>query len=408
MNMRKLKPLLAAPVLILFTAACGGGSGGASGGGAVPPPEPPPGEPASVTTQRVFSNVSLSSATTLVQAPDDASRWFATEKSGRVVVFADDTVNAAGAVFLDISDRVDAGPNEAGLLGIAIHPDFADNGEVFVSYTAGGPLTSVVSRFRSFDNNQTLDPFSEEILLTITQPQSNHNGGNIAFGTDGFLYIGFGDGGGGGDPRGNGQDATNLHGTIARIDVDTVMGYAIPAGNPFAANATCVQGYGGASCPEIYAWGFRNPWRFSFDSATGELWVGDVGQGNWEEVDRVEIGRNYGWNVREGAHCYPAGSSCSGDGLTDPITEYSHSLGNSVTGGFVYRGSAIPQLQGQYVFGDFGTGRIWAVPAASPIATTAVEIADTGHQIASFAQGVDGELYLIDYGSTSTIHQLVP
>ncbi|NCF53011.1 glucose sorbosone dehydrogenase [Gammaproteobacteria bacterium] len=398
--------LITIPAFILLLSSCGGGGGGGNGSDFQPPP---PDEPATVQTQQVFANVDLAFATALVQAPDDASRWFAIEKSGRVVVFENDAMNATGSTFLDIRGRVESGPNEAGLLGIAFHPEFATNGEVFLSYTAPAPLTSVISRFRSFDNNQTLDPSSEEILLTIVQPASSHNGGNLAFGPGGRLYIGFGDGGGGGgDPQGNGQDTTNLHGTIVRIDVDTAGGYAIPPGNPFAGNAPCVQGFGAAACPEIHAWGFRNPWRFSFDSATGRLWAGDVGQGAWEEVDRVEAGENYGWNIREGAHCYPPESSCSEVGLTDPITEYDHGLGSSVTGGFVYRGSAMPELAGQYIFGDFVTGRIWAVPADSPIGTAPLEIADTDHSIASFAAGVDGELYLIDYGGTSTIHQIVP
>jgi glucose/arabinose dehydrogenase len=394
------------PTLAVWLTSCGGSDGGTN---LMPPQQPPGPGPASVQTQQVFAMVNLSFATALVQAPNDASRWFAIEKSGRVVVFDNDTANATGALFLDISARVDSGPFEAGLLGIAFHPDFANNGEVFVSYTAPAPLTSVISRFRSFDNNQTLDPLSEEIILTVTQPFTNHNGGQITFGSDGFLYAAFGDGGDVGDPQGNGQDQTNLLGTIIRIDVDIPAGYTIPPTNPFPVNANlhCLQGFGGALCPEIYAWGFRNPWRFSFDSLTDALWVGDVGQDTWEEVDRVELGENYGWNVREGAHCFAPSSGCS-TAFVDPITEYDHSLGNSITGGYVYRGSAIPDLVGQYVFGDFGSGRIWAVPAGSPIGTAPVELADTGHQIASFGEGVDGELYLIDYGNAATIHQIVP
>jgi glucose/arabinose dehydrogenase len=240
-------------------------------------------------------------------------------------------------------------------------------------------------------------------LLTVIQPQDNHNGGDIHFGQDGFLYIGFGDGGG---TQENGQNTTTLLGAMVRIDVDIAMGYDIPPGNPFAGNTPSVQGVCGANCPEIYAWGFRNPWRFSFDSVTDELWVADVGQGAWEEVDRVELGENYGWNTREGAHCFNPSSGCSTAGLTDPITEYSHSLGNSITGGFVYHGTAIPGLQGHYVFGDFVSGRIWAVPADSPIGTTPTQIADTTHSISAFAEGVNGEIYVVDYGGS--IHQIVP
>ncbi len=400
---RPIHTILLLPCLLL--AACGGS--GYGGGGQNPPVPPPPPPPPSTTvqTQQVFAGVSLSLPTSLVQAPNDPSRWFAIEKAGRIIVFDNDTVGAEGTTFLDIRPLVDSGPNEAGLLGIAFHPDFANNGEVFVSYTAPGPLTSTISRFTSINNNAILDPTSEEPILTVFQPRTNHNGGDIAFGPDGFLYAGFGDGGGGGDPDGNGQNTTTLLGSMVRIDVDVQMGYSIPQSNPFEGGAQCSPTPIG-DCPEIYAWGFRNPWRFSFDSLTGDLWVGDVGQGAWEEVDRVALGENYGWNTREGAHCYPAGSSCDSTGLTDPITEYANSGGSSISGGYVYRGSAIPALQGQYVFADFASGRIWSVPADSPIGTAPTEIADTNFLISAFGEGVDGELYVIDYGN-GTIHQII-
>ncbi len=389
------------PVVILFLSACGGGG---NGGGGLDPPDPP-GPPATVQTQRVFANVVLNSPTALTQAPGDASRWFALNKAGVITVFDNDPVNAVGSTFLNISGRV-LNMGEAGLLGLAFHPEFANNGEVFVSYVGQG-LISVISRFRSIDGNLTLDPNSEEILLTVIQPQDNHNGGDIHFGPDGFLYIGFGDGGGANDPSGHAQNTTNLLGAMVRIDVDSVMGYDIPPGNPFAGNTPSVQGSCAGNCPEIYAWGFRNPWRFSFDRQIGALWVGDVGQGAWEEVDRVTLGQNYGWNTREGAHCFNPSSGCSTAGLTDPITEYGHSLGNSITGGYVYRGTAIPSLVGQYLFGDFGSGRLWAVPANSPIGTSPTEIADTTHAISAFGQSVNGELYVVDYFGGG-IHQIVP
>lgn len=389
------------PAVILFLSACGGGG---NGGGGLDPPDPP-GPPATVQTQRVFANVVLNSPTALTQAPGDASRWFALNKAGVITVFNNDPVNAVGSTFLNISGRV-LNSGEAGLLGLAFHPEFANNGEVFVSYVAPG-LISVISRFRSNVGNLTLDPMSEEILLTVIQPQDNHNGGDIHFGPDGFLYIGFGDGGGANDPSGHAQNTTNLLGAMVRIDVDIAMGYDIPPGNPFAGNTPSVQGVCGANCPEIYAWGFRNPWRFSFDRQGGALWVGDVGQNAWEEVDRVERGQNYGWNTREGAHCFNPPSGCSTAGLTDPITEYGHSLGNSITGGYVYRGTAIPSLVGQYLFGDFGSGRLWAVPANSPIGTAPTEIADTTHAISAFGQSVNGELYVVDYFGGG-IHQIVP
>lgn len=400
---RQILPLQLTTVCLLLS-ACGGRS---SDGQIVQPPPGPTGPP-TVLTQQVFANVALSFPTAMAQAPGDDSRWFVPERSGRIIVFDNDLQNATGSVFLDITGRVDSS-GEGGLLGIAFHPDFASNGEVFLSYTrTGSPLESFISRFRSFDNNQTLDPSMEEPLLTVTQRRGNHNGGDLAFGPDGFLYAGFGDEGGSGDPFANGQNSTSLHGTVIRIDVNTAQGYAIPPGNPFAQNAPCglQGGFGGASCPEIYAWGFRNPWRFSFDSQTGDIWVGDVGQNDWEEIDRVDIGENYGWNVREGAHCFQPPSGC-GTNFVDPITEYGHDVGGSVTGGYVYRGSAIPDLRGFYVFGDFISGRLWAVPADSPIGTAPIEIANTDHSIVSFGLGEDGALYLLDFGSDASIYQLI-
>jgi glucose/arabinose dehydrogenase len=393
-------------VFLLTLTACssgGGGDGGSNDGGQPPPPNPDP--PLTVQTQQVFAGVTLSAPTALRQAPGDASRWFALEQRGVITVFDNDEQNATGSQFLNITGLVSSG-GERGLLGIAFHPDFATNGEVFVAYTAPSPLTSVVSRFRSLDGNQTLAAASEDIILTVLQPQGNHNGGDLHFGQDGYLYVALGDGGGAGDPNGNGQDTSTLLGSLLRIDVNGPAGYEIPADNPFAGNAECPQGFGAAACPEIYAWGFRNPWRFSFDSLTGALWTGDVGQGDWEEVDRVESGQNYGWNVREGAHCYPPGSSCDSTGLADPITEYGRNDGQSITGGYVYRGSAISNLVGHYVFGDFASGRIWSVPANSPVGTTPVELADTSLAIAAFGEGEDGELYIVAYDGT--IHKIVP
>jgi glucose/arabinose dehydrogenase len=407
MSLPKIWPAL--PALLFTLAACGGGNGN---GGEFRPPEPDPG-PGTVSTQAVFENVSLAVPLRLVQAPGDASRWFATERAGRVIVFDNDEANPNPRTFVDIRARVST-TGEGGLLGIAFHPDFAANREVFLSYTApGAPLVSTISRFRSLDNGQTLSAASEEVILQVLQSRSNHNGGDILFGPDGFLYAAFGDGGGAGDPDGNGQNVSSLPGAILRIDVDVPGGgYDFVPSNPFvtANSQPCVQGFGDgiSGCPEIFAWGFRNPWRMSFDRAAGDLWLGDVGQGEWEEVDRVEVGNNYGWNVREGAHCFEPPSGCSTANLVDPITEYDHGVGNSITGGYVYRGSALPDLVGYYVFGDFGSGRIWAVPADSPIGTAPEEIADTNFSIVSFAEDADGELYVIDFGNPGGIHRLVP
>ncbi len=337
-----------------------------------------------------------------MQAPGDNSRWFIVEKLGVVRVFDNDPSVSSSSVFIDISPRVNSGPNEAGLLGMAFHPDFAANGQVYLSYTrTGSPLISVISGFLVDPATGNLDDGSELEILTVPQEAGNHNGGNIAFGADGFLYIGFGDGGGGGDPNERAQDTTYILGSMVRLDIDVVppARYALPASNPFSIYTKCVDGVGGASpCPEIFAWGFRNPWRFSFNSQTGELWVGDVGQDDWEEIDRVERAMNYGWNEREGAHCYPPSSNTCLTGNVDPITEYGHVDGNiSVTGGYVYRGTASHNLLAFYVFGDFGSGRIWCVPETSALGSVHEQIDVTTLSISSFAQGVDGELYALDY-----------
>ena len=344
----------------------------------------------------------------MMQAPGDSSRWFVVEKAGVVWEFPNDPDASLNDVaqFADLTNRVDSSPTEAGLLGMAFHPGFNTNGQVFLSYTRSvADLESVVSRFAIDPSTGALDESSEQVLLTVPQFAGNHNGGNIVFGPDGFLYIGFGDGGGIGDPEDNGQDTTNLLATIVRIDVDGEGSYAIPADNPFAGNTECPQGVGTLDCPEIFAWGFRNPWRFSFDRQTGDLWVGDVGQNSWEEVDRVEISENYGWNEREGAHCFDPPTGCSTDNV-DPVTEYAHDVGDAITGGYVYRGSDAPDLRGFYLFGDFGSGRIWAVASDSVQGVDPDELLDTSLNIASFAESNDGELYVVDI-TAGTIHQIV-
>lgn len=390
-----------AALVLAALAACGGGGGDSPG--VVPPPvDTVP----VITTAPVYTQLSFVQPTALRQAPGDNSRWFVAEKPGRILVFANDVNASSASVFLDLTARVDA-TGEGGLLGFAFHPDFPTTPEVFVSYTRGSPFTSYVSRFYSTDNGQTLQPGVEDVILTLPQPASNHNGGDIAFGPDGLLYAAFGDGGGAGDPNENGQDTTNLHGTIVRIDVDGGTPYAIPGGNPFAANAPCAQGVGAAPCPEIFAWGLRNPWRFGFDRALGTLWAGDVGQNAWEEIDRIEAGGNYGWNDREGAHCFDPPNGCATAGFTEPVTEYDHSLGASVTGGYVYRGSDVPELVGWYVFGDFGSGRIFAIPATTTELTAPEILLDTSLSIVTFGEDVAGELYLVHINA-GTIHKVEP
>lgn len=400
---------------ILLVASMAVGVGGCGGGGSgtitvTPPGGPPPtGATPTIATQRVFDQLSFSQPVSMKQAPGDPNRWFVIEQSGVVRVFDNDQSTSSSDVFIDISGRVSSG-GERGLLGLAFHPSFpaAPNAEVYLSYTTGlaAQPTSRISRFSSGDSGATLDAGTEEILLTILQPESNHNGGDLVFGQDDFLYASFGDGGGGGDPGNNAQNTANLLGTILRLNIDGNSPYEIPPDNPFASINLCTQGVsGGGPCPEIYAYGLRNPWRMSIDSATGDLWLGDVGQSAFEEIDRVVLGQNYGWNIREGANCFPPGSTCA-DTFAEPVTEYGRSLGGSVTGGYVYRGSALPDLVGWYVFADFASGRLFAVPADSQPTVVPDELLDTSLAISAFAEGVDGELYVIDYGS-GTVHQIV-
>jgi glucose/arabinose dehydrogenase len=351
------------------------------------------GAPSGITLARAFPNLSFSHPVLMLQAPGDASRVFVVEQAGTVRVFPNSDSATASTVFINISDRVDSSAPEAGLLGMAFDPDFASNGRVFLSYTRSGPdsttpLVSVIARYTSSDGGATLDPNSEVVLLTQDQPFVNHNGGHIIFGPDGYLYMGLGDGGSGGDPQDNAQNTNTLLGKLLRIDVrGNTAPYGIPADNPFAAS-------GGRK--EIYAYGLRNPWRFQFDRATGELWLADVGQDRWEEVNRVTRGGNYGWDDREGAHCFEPASSCRTSGLIEPVAEYGHDNGRcSITGGYVYRGSAHAALAGMYLYGDFCTGEIWGLPAGG--GAPALLFAG-GISISSFGEDNAGEVYVVSYG----------
>ena len=396
----------------LLLSGCGGGSGGSGGGTTTPPPPspPPPPPPSAVPTidvTQVFPSLTFNDLVSLQQAPGDATRWFAVEQPGVVRVFANDNAVSASSEFLDITDRVVSG-GERGLLGMAFHPNFPATPDVYISYTGNAlsGLTSYISRFSSGDGGLSLDPNSEQFIISIQQDATNHNGGHLVFGPDGYLYLGLGDGGGAGDPNDRAQDNQRLLGTMIRLDVDGGSPYAIPAGNPFEANPVCPLGASGAQeCPEIYAWGLRNPWRYSFDRQTGTLWLGDVGQNSWEEIDIITAGGDYGWDDREGAHCFEPSSGCITDSI-DPITEYGRDLGASVTGGFVYRGSAVPDLVGWYVYGDFVSGRIFAIPADSQEGTETIELLDTNFGISTFAEDRDGEIYVIDYIGSGTIHRI--
>lgn len=297
----------------------------------------------------------------LTHADDGSDRVFVAEQHGAVYVFDNDQDVTESKLFLDIRDRVsyNDNENEEGLLGMAIHPDFKENGEVYIYYSAQDPPhTSVISRFgTSADDPHRADAATEEQLLVIDQPFWNHNGGTIAFGPDGYLYIGLGDGGAANDPYGNAQNLGVLLGSILRIDVDRKgddgTAYAIPADNPFVDRD--------GARPEIYAYGVRNVWRLAFDAETGVLWCGDVGQNLWEEIDLIEKGGNYGWNRRESMHPFGANGADPNDQMIEPIWEYDHQVGKSITGGLVYRGSRVPKLTGKYVYADYVSGKIWAL-----------------------------------------------
>jgi len=338
--------------------------------------------------------------TKILLEPGSGSRWFVLQKPGQIIAFP--TNNPGGVTqYLDLTlDHSIRTNSEGGLLGMAFHPNYPSTPEIFLSYTiehSNPPMRHIVSRMVLDDVNSPGAGTIEQVIMEIDQDFDNHNGGDIAFGPDDYLYIGLGDGGSANDPRRRAQDTTRLLGSMLRIDVlGTGAGYNIPPGNPFASNASCGPGDNTNDCPEIYAWGLRNPWRWSFDPDTSELWVADVGQGAWEEVDRIELGGNYGWRCREGAHDTGNASDCVGGGLIDPITEYGHSIGNSITGGYVYRGSAIPELEGLYIFADFGSGRFWAARPDGQGGYNNDELIDTNVQPTAFGVGPDGELYFVD------------
>ena len=327
--------------------------------------------------------------------PDDGSdRLFLTLQPGRIMVFPNDQGVASANTFLDIRDQVRDAGNEEGLLGLAFDPDYGRNGYFYVYYSADGPRRSVISRFSaSQDDRNRADPTSERIILEITQPFSNHNGGQLIFGPDGYLYIGLGDGGSGGDPRRNGQDPTTLLASILRIDVSAIDSegtYGIPDDNPFA-------GQGGGVRGEIWAYGLRNPWRFTFDRQTGDLWAADVGQNRYEEVDIIRPGANYGWNVMEGFHCFDPSRNCNQDGLELPVVEYGRGDGCSITGGYVYRGTRLQSLYGGYVYGDFCSGKIWALRHDGTQVTEHLELVDSSLRISSFGEDQSGELFILSF-----------
>lgn len=315
------------------------------------------------------------------------NKLYIIEQAGIIKVFNNSPNTTAVSTFLDISDRVTSG-GEQGLLGLAFHPNFRQNGYFYVNYITSNPLRTIVARYSAQQNNlEEANKNSELIILTVNQPFSNHNGGQLAFGPDGYLYIGLGDGGSAGDPFSNGQNRSTLLGKILRINVDQQSNgrnYGIPPDNPFLANT---QGYR----EEIYAYGFRNPWRFSFDFVANNLWVGDVGQDRLEEIDLVMKGKNYGWNIMEGNSCYNQ-ENCNQTGLELPVWNYTRDEGDAVIGGYIYHGQALSRLANGYIYGDYGSGRIWMLNYNGTAVGNTL-ITDTGLNISSFGLDLNGELY---------------
>jgi glucose/arabinose dehydrogenase len=325
----------------------------------------------------------------IVHAGDGSGRLFILEKPGRIRILRSDALE--DRPFLDLTDRVGSSGSEQGLLGLAFHPNYADNGRLFTNYTDRNGDT-VISQFLVSDDPDRAEPGSEQVLLTLDQPAANHNGGHLAFGPDGYLYIGTGDGGAAGDQFGNGQNARTLLGAMLRLDIDSAQPYAIPGDNPFVGDD--------AARDELWAIGLRNPWRYSFDRLTGDLYIADVGQNTYEEVNRQPAssagGENYGWPIMEGLHCFPADGACDQSGLVLPVHEYDHSQGCSVTGGYVYRGQRYPVLQGIYLFGDYCSGIIWGMAAAGGDSWRTAKLLQTDARISSFGEDEAGELYLVD------------
>lgn len=341
----------------------------------------------SITISNAFPNLTFSNPLDLQAPQDDSDRIFVAEKGGIIKTFQNNEASEEISTFLDISNKI-ATTSELGLLGFTFHPDYITNGFLYVVYTPSEEL-AVISRFKVSETDVNMvDDSSEIILLEIPQPATNHNGGQLAFGADGYLYIASGDGGGSGDPDGNAQNLGNLLGKILRIDVnrqDAGLNYAIPTDNPFVANENA-RG-------EIYAYGLRNPWRFSFDGQTNTIWAADVGQDELEEIDLIVKGGNYGWNILEGSSCYLE-TECDSTDLVAPFFEYGHGKNDkSVTGGYVYRGNELPDLKGYYVYGDFVSGRIWALDQAG----NNTLLLETGLAIASFGTDKNNELYVCSF-----------
>ncbi|MCH7652448.1 MAG: PQQ-dependent sugar dehydrogenase [Chloroflexi bacterium] len=355
------------------------------------PPSPPVARPLSeLAVREAFPELSMRRMTAMAFPKGIGDRLYVALQEGRILAFSEDPAANQAKEFLDIRKRVEDRGNEEGLLGLTFDPTFSENGYFYVYYTAPGPRRSVISRFAAdVGRRGKVDPSSEVVILEVPQPFRNHNGGQIAFGPDGFLYVALGDGGSSGDPAGNGQNTATLLGSILRIDVaglDDAGRYKVPKDNPFV-------GRKGARA-EIWAYGLRNIWRMSFDRETGLLWGADVGQNGWEEVDIIVKGGNYGWNKREGKHAYRGGKKT--DKMIDPVAEYDRAKGISITGGYVYRGKKLKELVGVYVYADYFTGRIWGLTydvKKKKVIGNELMAHEQRKYIASFGEDAKKELY---------------
>lgn len=344
-----------------------------------------------VSTQKAFPNLEFTRPVDLQQPEDDSNFLYVVEQAGRIFRFQNSRETEDKTVVLDIRDKVNDSGNEEGLLGLAFHPQYEVNKYFYVNYTADNPRRTVIARFEMKEAAEETAA-SQQVIMEYAQPYGNHNGGQVMFGPDGYLYIAVGDGGSGGDPHGHGQNRETLLGTILRIDIDNEqdgLAYAIPADNPFAGNT---EGYR----EEIFAYGLRNPWRFCFHPESGEIWTGDVGQNRIEEIDIVVKGGNYGWNIMEGTECYNA-DNCDKSGLIQPIFEYDHSVGYSITGGYIYQEDKITSLGNAYIYADFVVGKIWALYERENNKYENVFLTDEVPQISSFGEDKEKNLYILSF-----------
>jgi glucose/arabinose dehydrogenase len=378
---------------VTVLAACGGDDAATTPAPSATKPAPVGSPSAAPSAPAKLPELSLkpvasgfSRPTLVTNAGDGSNRLFVLEKPGRIRII--EGGSTLPTPFLDIRSLIRSTGNEQGLLGLAFHPDFAANGRFFVAYTATDAKNTVAEYQVTQGGSDAADPSTGTVLFAQADQYPNHNGGMLAFGADGYLYISMGDGGSGGDPDGNGQNLGSLLGKLLRIDVDSGAPYGIPPGNPFTADG---------QRPEIWSYGLRNPWRFSFDRETGDIWIADVGQGKYEEIDFEAAGSkggaNYGWNVMEGAHCY-APADCKQDGYEKPVFEYTHDEGCSVTGGYVYRGKDIAGLAGAYLFTDYCSGKLWATTRTAGGGFDTKRAGQLPDDVSAFGEDEAGELYV--------------